>query len=113
MWTILEAQQFEQLGEVCSPEIAVRMPGDVRLHGVEPLADMLRAYFVAFPDLRHEVVDVVEAGETIAVELRIDGTHAGTMHTPNGPIPPTGRRVAWESVDLVKVADGRIVSWSS
>jgi predicted ester cyclase len=111
LWATLESQRFEALGEVCSPEIAVTMPGGISLRGVDQLGQLLRAYFAAFPDLRHEVIDFVEAGEKIALELRVGGTHTGTMQTPNGPIPPTGRRVTWESVDFVTVAGGKIASW--
>jgi predicted ester cyclase len=111
VWTILETGRFDALGEVYTPESEFAMPGGLRLRGPEQIGQVMRAYFAAFPGLRHEVVDFVEAGETIALELRITGTHTGTMQTPNGPIPPTGRQVTWESVDFVKVAGGKIVSW--
>lgn len=111
LWAALESQRFEELGAICSPEAAIVMPGDLRLRGVDQLTQILRAYLAAFPDLRHEVVDFVEAGNKIALELRITGTHTGTMQTPNGPIPPTGRQVVWESVDFVTVVDGKIATW--
>ncbi|HEX5502204.1 MAG TPA: ester cyclase [Thermomicrobiales bacterium] len=111
LWAALEAQRLEELGAICSPDIAVTMPGGVRLRGVAALGQVLGAYLAAFPDLRHEVVDVVEAGDKIALELRVTGTHTGTLQTPNGPIPATGKPVAWESVDLVTVAGGKIASW--
>jgi steroid delta-isomerase-like uncharacterized protein len=111
LWVALETQRFEILGEICSPESAIVMPGGIRLRGVDQLAQLLGAYTAAFPDLRHEVVDFVEAEDKIALELRISGTHTGTMQTPNGPIPATGRQVVWESVDFVTVAGGKIASW--
>ena len=111
MWTILESQRFEAIGECLDDESETVLPGGLRLRGVAQVAEVMRSYFAAFPDLRHEIVDVVEAGDRIAVELRITGTHTGTMQTPNGPIPTTGRRVVWESVDFIKVAGGKIVSW--
>jgi predicted ester cyclase len=111
LWVALESQRLEDLGAICSPEIAVTMPGGIHLCGLAALGQMLGAYLAAFPDLRHEVVDVVEAGDKIALELRVTGTHTGTMQTPNGPIPATGKPVTWDSVDLVTVAGGKIASW--
>src|SRR3954452_12032776 len=111
LWATLESQRFEELGEICSPEIAVTMPGGISLRGVDQLGQVLRAYFAAFPNMRHEVIDFVEAGEKIALELRVSGSQTGTMQTPNSPIPPTGRQVIWASVDFVTIASDKIPSW--
>lgn len=35
----------------------------------------------------------------------------GTLPTPNGPIPPTGRSLNLESVDFIEVVDGKFASW--
>ena len=72
---------------------------------------MLGAYRTGFPDLKHRVIDVVESGDTIAIELVVEATHTGPMHTPNGVIPATGKRVTWDSCDYIKVRGGKIVSW--
>jgi predicted ester cyclase len=72
---------------------------------------MLTAYRAAFPDLRHRMLGHVEAGDTIAVELIAEGTHTGTMQTPQGPVPATGARVVWESCDYIRVRDGKLASW--
>jgi predicted ester cyclase len=63
------------------------------------------------PDLRHDVKSHVEQGDTIAIELEVTGTHTGPMHTPQGTVPATGKRVAWQSCDWVRVREGKIVSW--
>jgi ketosteroid isomerase-like protein len=34
------------------------------------------------------------------------------MRMPDGQeVPPTGREMVWESVDWIKLRDGRLVSW--
>lgn len=75
------------------------------------LRGFIEGYIEAFPDLHHEVVDYVEAEGTCALELHVRGTHTGTMRSPQGDIPATGRPVLWVSCDYMKVRDGRITSW--
>ena len=111
VWETLESGNFDQVAELYAPDAEYVMPGGLRLRGVEQLVPLLQAYFAAFPDLRHEIVDYVESGDTIACELRITGTHTGTMRTPNGDIPPTGKAFVWESCDYIKVEGGKITSW--
>jgi predicted ester cyclase len=72
------------------------------------------AYKAGFPDLRHEVVATVEAGDTIALELHITMTHTGTFVTPMGDLAPSGNVVELDACDVVRVnSEGRISSWHS
>jgi predicted ester cyclase len=87
------------------------MPGGLRIHGPAQMRPLLEAYQQAFPDIRSEIMTTVETPDAIALELRISGTHTGPMQTPGGSIPPTGKSVVWESVDIVRVSDGKITSW--
>lgn len=51
----------------------------------------------AFPDLAFEVLDVVAEASRAMARVRVTGTH---QH-PFAGIDPTGRRIAWELVDVV------------
>ena len=71
--------------------------------GLKELIERLRA---AFPDLRATVVDVVGSGEKMCFRVRYEGTQDGEMLG----VPPTGRMVTWESIDIVRFdADGALV----
>lgn len=93
------------------PDVELVMPGGMGLHGPEEIAAVLGAFREALPDSRHVVVDAVEAGDKIALEVRATGTHTGVFRTPQGEVPPTGRTIVIESVDFVTVRDGLIASW--
>ena len=54
---------------------------------------------------------MIEQGELVAVELAFTGEHTGPYETPSGALPPSGRPVTFESVDIVEVNAGRIASW--
>jgi steroid delta-isomerase-like uncharacterized protein len=110
-WVLFESGRFEELPSIVAPNAEVKMPGGMRLVGPAQVRPLLEAYRSAFPDIRHEIVDTIETEDGIALELHIVGTHTGDFMTPNGPLPPTGKRVVWESVDFVRIADGKIVSW--
>jgi predicted ester cyclase len=93
---------FEKLG--------VSTPGTV-LRGRDALLGMLSAYRTAFPDLRHDVLPHVESDNTIAIELRVSGTHTGPMQMPQGTVPATGKHVVWDSCDYIRVRGGKVHTW--
>jgi predicted ester cyclase len=59
----------------------------------------------AFPDGVMTVEDMIAEGDTVATRKTFRGTHQGEFMG----IPPTGRRVAIELIDMVRVVDGRVV----
>jgi len=74
--------------------------------GFEQANAMLR---VAFPDLRLAVEEMVAEGDKVAVRFTARGTHRGEFMG----VPATGKRVAWEVISIVRVADGKIAErWS-
>ena len=70
--------------------------------GVLTLFGML---FQAFPDLRADIHDQIEEGERVATRKTFHGTHEGEFMG----IPPTGRSVAWDVIDIVCVRNGKMV----
>lgn len=77
------------------------VPG-AHLRGGDQIAAWCSALWEAFPDIRVTVASIVEAERTVAIEGRVSGTHEGTLRTPNGDIPPTGR---WAEVALSECAE--------
>jgi predicted ester cyclase len=110
VWALFEAGKFGELSERIDADCYFKMPG-AECRGREAIMGVFQAYRTGFPDLKHRVIDSVEAGDTIAVELVIEATHTGPMYTPNGVVPATGKRVTWESCDYVKVRNGKVVAW--
>ena len=66
-------------------------------------------FYVAFPNWREEIVELVAEGDTVAGRFRCSGTHRGEFLGE----APTGRRMDVEEVFFLKVKDGRFVDfWS-
>ncbi|HEV7664392.1 MAG TPA: ester cyclase [Chloroflexota bacterium] len=94
-----------------APDCQVTFPGMPPLTGPEQLRPFLQVQLTAFPTGQHRVRRMIEQGSSVAVELVFSGEQNGPYPTPSGAIPPSGRQVSFESVDIVEVNAGRIASW--
>src|SRR6266566_9656198 len=92
------------------PDVEFVLPGDVTLHGRDQVRHYTEALWKAFPDGKLAFGEQVFAEDAAATELVFTGTHTGPMMTPNGPIPPTGKRVTLHSASILKIKDGLIAS---
>lgn len=79
-----------------------------RVQGVSAVIELSRGWRAAFPDARGTVTNAVAAGDTAVMELAYEGTHDGPMETPQGGIPPSGKKVTVRAVMVAQVRDGRI-----
>lgn len=59
----------------------------------------------AFPDVRIHVHDVIAEGEKVVARVTLTGTHQGEFLG----IPPTGKQIEVGTIDIVRVADGKLV----
>ena len=98
---------------ITAPDCEITVPGVGGIDRETLWSVWLPAYKRAFPGLSHEAIDVVEAGDRVAVRLRITLPHTGTFATTQGEMGATGRTVVLDSVDVVSEADGRITGWHS
>jgi steroid delta-isomerase-like uncharacterized protein len=83
---------------------------DGTFEGRSAIRDRLARELDAFSDLAHRVVSYVEEGDGFADEWVFVGTHTGPVVLPDGTeVPPTGKRVEVQGMELVRVRDGKIV----
>jgi predicted ester cyclase len=70
----------------------------------------LGAFLNAFPDCRFTIDDMIAEGDQVVTKKTFTGTHEAEF----AGIPPTGKRVTLQFVDIMRVRDGRIVEhWLS
>jgi predicted ester cyclase len=89
---------LDAVDEVVSPEFRENELGPGLDLGRTGLKQIILALRSAFPDLQATVVDVVGSGEKICFRVEYQGTQEGDMLG----IPATGRRVTWQSIDIVR-----------
>ena len=73
--------------------------------GREGTRQAISMYLKAFPDLNITIEDVIAEGDKVVTRFTSRGTQRGAF----GPIPATGRQVTISTVDIVRIADGKIV----
>lgn len=79
----------------------------MRLYGRD-VGQLIEAVAGAFPDMHRERLRTYTAGDTVVVELRLQGTHAGDFHTGEGVLPPTGRTFDVPCCDVFRLSDGKV-----
>jgi steroid delta-isomerase-like uncharacterized protein len=67
----------------------------------EGVREFFRMYRAAFPDLHMETEDVLASGDKTVARVRATGTHRGELMG----IPPTGKHVDVQLIDIMKFDD--------
>ncbi len=58
-----------------------------------------------FADLHVTIEDMVAEGDKVVIRFTTHGTQQGAL----GGIPPTGKQVAVSTIEITRIADGKIV----
>lgn len=65
-----------------------------------------RAFYAAFPDIRHDIEDVFATEDRVALRFVLRGTHSADFYG----IPATRRRIEVAAHILLQVVDGQVVT---
>ena len=68
-------------------------------------ANFYRNMVAAWSDMTFSIEDLTESADGVTARSRVSATHTGEFLG----IAPTGRRVEWDHVAIVKIKDGRVV----
>lgn len=102
------ARDPEAIAAWYEPGSIDRLVGMAELRAPDDVREWFTALFVAIPDFRFEVLDLVAEGDRAAVRWRSRGTFDGTGKFEG--IAPTGATLDVEGFDLLTVADGKLTS---
>ncbi len=67
----------------------------------EGVTAFFRMFIAAFPDLRMTAEDVIAGGDKVVARVRVAGTHKGAFMG----MPPTGRRIDVQFIDIIRFGD--------
>ena len=79
-------------------------PAPLDLEGLEAWREFTAPFVEAFPDLRLTIQDIAAEGNTVAARVAFRGTHRGEFQG----LPPTGKEVAFSSIEIDRVVDGKV-----
>ena len=100
-------RDLEAEADVLAPGFVAHVPGapaSLNLEGLEAWRQFLASFTEAFPDLRLTVEDIMSEGDMVAARVAFHGTHRGELQG----IPPTGKKVAFSSMEFNRVVDGKV-----
>ena len=108
---VIEQGSEAALRELVAPHFVNRTAAPGVSPGPDGMQQVLnRVLRPAFPDLRVEIHEQVAEGDLVTTRKTIHATHRGELFG----IPATGRRVAIQIIDIVRVREGRYVEhWGS
>jgi predicted ester cyclase len=103
---VIERGDAAAFHEIVDPDFVNRTAAP----GMSPGPDgmLLMLHYVlrpAFPDLRVEIHDQIAEGDKVTTRKTIHGTHTGRLQD----VAPTGRAVAIDVIDIVRLREGRYV----
>jgi hypothetical protein len=78
----------------------------------EHIGDLVIGMAKMIPDVHRELHRVTVLGDTVAVELSIQGTFLGPLETPAGIIQPTGVKIDVPTADFWYLRDGKIEAFN-
>ncbi|MDQ4013235.1 MAG: ester cyclase [Thermoproteota archaeon] len=102
-----DRQDTERIGQLVSSSNYTLhlsgMPSPMDWNGTK---QFYAAIWSAFPDLHHDIFDMVaeEEEDKVAVRYNIIGTHKGELQG----IPPTGKEVSFGAMDFITLIDGKV-----
>jgi steroid delta-isomerase-like uncharacterized protein len=101
MYELINAHDVDGFGEMLAEDFVEHEETPGLAPTKEGVKDFFRMYIAAFPDLRFDAEDVLASGGKVVGRIRATGTHTGDFMG----IPPTGKSVSVQAVDIIRFGD--------
>jgi steroid delta-isomerase-like uncharacterized protein len=100
---VVSQGRFEVADELAAPDLVEHETQTGEPGTVEDVKEFFTEFRQAFPDLQVKVEQIFEDGDTCVARVRFLGTQEGEFQG----IPPSGKRIDIESIDIVRFEDGK------
>jgi predicted ester cyclase len=105
MEELFSAGRIEVADELIAEGYVEHAPLPGQEPGLRGLKRALPRFWAAFPDFRLSIDDIIAEGDRVVVRSTATATHRGAFCG----VPPTGLRVRWTAIDIIRLADGKQV----
>ena len=105
------AHDINGFADVLADDAVFRAPGGTGGEGKAACTEFFGGWLGAFPDAHVQIHGLHITGNVAVEEGTFTGTHNGVLHTPAGDIPPTGRPVSVDYIEVLGFRDGKHVSF--
>ena len=104
-YDLINAGDIDGFGELLADDFVEHEELPVGAPTREGVKDFFRMEIAAFPDLTMTVEDIVDGGDKVVARVRFTGTHQGELMG----MPPTGKSVNVQVIDIMRFADDGLV----
>jgi len=108
LYKAISDHDLEEAARLAAPDSVLTAPGGVTVKGTQAIKEYNKNWITAFPDAKIEVQEIFAQGNNVATKAQFVGTHNGTLKTPMGDVPATGKKVRGDFVQLFEVDRGLI-----
>jgi steroid delta-isomerase-like uncharacterized protein len=105
MYDLINAHDIDAFGELLADDFVEHEELPAGGPTREGVKSFFRMQIAAFPDFAMTLADVVDGGDKVVARARFTGTHKGEFMG----LPPTGRAVDVQLVDIMRFADDGLV----
>ena len=98
-----DAGDLDAFDEYIHSDVIVHAPLGLSVEGLDAEKEVWKTILPAFPDLRHDVQEVVTNGSTIVARVVVTGTHQGEFRG----IPATGKRIEIDQAVFMHIRKGK------
>jgi predicted ester cyclase len=106
LYKAISDHDLEEAARLAAPDSVLTAPGGVSVKGSQAIKEYNKNWITAFPDAKIEVQEIFAQGNNVATKAQFVGTHNGTLKTPMGDVPATGKRVRGDFVQLFEIDRG-------
>jgi steroid delta-isomerase-like uncharacterized protein len=93
-------RDFDRFAEVLANGVLIVPGTGDRYEGSDGARRFAEMWADGFPDGKIEIRSVVDGGDKVVIEFIGRGTQTGTLSTPMGDIPPTGKSIQLSLLDI-------------
>jgi steroid delta-isomerase-like uncharacterized protein len=106
------AHDLDGFAGVLADDVVFQAPGGMRGEGKAACVEFYGSWMSAFPDAHVDVHDVHYVDDVAVEEGTFTGTHRGVLQGPAGDVPPTGRTVSVDYIQVLRFRDGKHASFN-
>jgi steroid delta-isomerase-like uncharacterized protein len=102
------AHDLEAVARDTAADVVLEATGGINAKGTQAAKEFNQTWLRAFPDARVEAKSIITQGSTVVVEGVFTGTHDGPLRTPMGEVPPTGKKLVGEFIQVFEIDRGLV-----
>lgn len=102
---VVDRENFDLADQILAPGFASYFPSSAPPMSREDVKGFIKAIHASFPDMHHQVDEVITAGDRVIVRYTARGTHLGLYRG----LQPTGKRVTVTNISIYRIQDGRVI----